>query len=38
VYRSQKLLSDESNGTNLIEEIKQLIHVVKTRLENSLMQ
>ena len=38
VYRSKKLLSDESNGTKLIEEIKQLIHVVKTRLENSLMQ
>ena len=38
VYRSQKLLSAESNGTNLLEEIKHLIHVVKNRLENSLIQ
>jgi hypothetical protein len=38
VYRSQKLLSDEISGTNFLEEIKQLIHVAKTRLENSLMQ
>jgi hypothetical protein len=38
VYRSQKSLSSESNGTNLLEEIKRLIHVAKIRLENSMMQ
>lgn len=38
VYRSQKSLSSDSNGTNLLEEIKRLIHVAKIRLENSMMQ
>ena len=36
VDRSQKLLSAESNGTKLLEEIKHLIHSAKTHLENSL--
>lgn len=37
IYRATKLLSAETSGENLLEEIKTLINTVKNRLENSLM-
>ena len=37
IYRTNKLLSVESSGENLLKEIKTLINTVKNRLENSLM-
>lgn len=37
IYRTRKLISAESTGENLLNDIKILISTVKNRLENSLM-